>query len=142
MRIGSSESGCGKAVSVAYISAEPDAGRGKNRALHRETGADVRSAAIARCRRADQERQARLKVVILLFRSRRGIEYAKDRAIRHRTQGPLPAVIIGRPTQRPYSDRVQKGVQGDVDVNAGARLQANFFLQGWKERGSRNFDRI
>src|SRR5580693_10778302 len=97
MRITGAENGCGEVVSEAYISAQPDAGRGKNRALHREAGADVRSAAVARCRRAGQERKTRLQVVILLLRSRRGIEYTQNRAIRHRTQGPLPAVIVGLP---------------------------------------------
>ena len=72
--------------------------------------------------------------MILLFRACSGIvEYAQNRAIRDRTQGPLPAVIIGRSAQRSHSNRVQQRIQGDIDVNAGAGLQADFFLQRRKK---------
>ena len=137
MRIDSAQNGCRKAVSVANISAQPDAGGGKNRALHREAGAHVRSAAVARLPSnrpgTKGSPSGRDPAVPLPSRDR---QHAQNRTIRHRTQGPLPVVIIGRATQRPHSHGVQQRVQGDVDVNAGAGLQANFSCRAGRNEGA------
>src|SRR5579872_1323579 len=80
--------------------------------------------------------------MVLLFGDGGIVEDAQNGAIRDRTQGPLPVIVIGNSARGAELHHSQQSVQRDVDVEAGAGTNADFLAQRWKKRWRGHSQRV
>src|SRR3954465_10856120 len=99
-----------------------------------EGGTHVGASTVSAGGGASHERNGPAHFMILLLGASRGIvENAENRPIRDGAKGPLPVVIIRNRAHWTKLHRTQQGAKSDIDVEAGARTQANLFTQSRQE---------
>jgi len=134
----------GQTFAIRHITAESQMPFGEDGALQLESGAHVRSAAITGGGGTGEERKTPGEFVARLFpflgrgqdKWRGIVKHSQNRAIRHRSQSPLPVVIIRNIADRAQLHHPEQRAQGDIYVEAGAGAKTDSLTQcreeGWR----------